>query len=115
MRPRPAEVGRSISITLLSRGGIVTALAIAGVEAPFEATLMAGEVVLTWTAAEVGAWTPAPAVTYTVTREAGSAMETVAAGLRGARYVDTAVQPGGAYTYQVAAAVDGGRRRAARG
>ena len=66
------------------------------------------EVVLTWTAAEVGAWTPAPAVTYTVTREAGPALETVAAAVRGARYVDADVQPGGAYTYQVAAVVDGG-------
>ena len=66
------------------------------------------EVVLTWTAAEVGAWTPTPEVAYTVTREAGSTLETVATAVRGARYVDADVQPGSAYTYQVAAVVDGG-------
>ena len=64
--------------------------------------------VLTWTAADTSAWTPAPAVTYTVTREAGSTVETVAATVRGGRYVDAGVQPGAAYTYQVAAVVDGG-------
>ena len=42
------------------------------------------------------------------TRETGATVETVAAGVRGARYVDTDVQPGSAYTYQVAAVVDGG-------
>ena len=83
------------------------------------------EVALAWTAADASAWTPAPEVTYTVTREAGATIETgatveagatvegatvetVAAGVRGTRYVDADVQPGGAYTYQVAAAVDGG-------
>ena len=66
------------------------------------------EIVLTWTAADSSAWTPLAAVTYTVTRETGAAVETAAAGLRGARYVDTAVQPGSTYTYQVAAVVDGG-------
>ena len=66
------------------------------------------EVVLTWTAADTSAWTPAPAVTYTVTREAGSTLETVAAEVSGARYVDADVQPGAAYTYQVAVVVDGG-------
>ena len=66
------------------------------------------EVVLTWTAADTSAWTPASAVTYTVTREAGSTVETVPAGVSGARYVDGGVQPGAAYAYQVAAVVDGG-------
>ena len=66
------------------------------------------EVALTWTAVDTGAWTPMPAVAYTVTREAGATVETVATGVRSARYVDAAVQPGGAYTYQVAAVVDGG-------
>ena len=65
-------------------------------------------VVLTWTAADTSAWTPAPAITYTVTREAGSVVETVAAGVRGTRYVDAGVQTGSAYTYQVAAVVEGG-------
>ena len=72
------------------------------------AAAMPAEVTLTWTAAETGARTPAPEVTYTVTREAGSTLATVAAGLRGARYVDAEVQPGSAYTYQVTAVVDGG-------
>ena len=90
------------------------------------------EVALTWTAADTSAWTPAPTVTYTVTREAGATVETgamvetaatveadttvetgttvetVAAGVRGTRYVDADVQPGSTYTYQVAAVVDGG-------
>ena len=66
------------------------------------------EVVLTWTAADTSAWTPAPEVAYTVTREAGTTVETVATAVRGARYVDAGVQPGSAYTYQVAAVVDGG-------
>ena len=71
-------------------------------------------VVLTWTAADTGAWTPPPTVTYTVTRETGTVVETVGAGVRGARYVDSEVQPGRAYTYQVAAVVDGGRGGAQR-
>ena len=76
---------------------------------------MPAEVVLTWTAADTSAWTPAPEVAYTVTREAGTTVETVATAVRGARYVDAAVQPGSAYTYQMAAVVDAARRRAPRG
>ncbi len=68
----------------------------------------AAKVVLTWTAADTSAWTPPPEVTYTVTREAGATVERVAAGGCGARYVDAGVQPGSAYTYEVAAVVDGG-------
>ena len=63
---------------------------------------------LTWTAADAGARTPAPEVTYTVTRETGAALETVATDVRGLRYVDRAVEPGSAYSYQVAAVVAGG-------
>ena len=66
------------------------------------------EAVLTWTAADTSAWTPAPEVAYTVTREAGTTVETVATAVRGARYVDAGVQPGSAYTYQVAVVVEGG-------
>ena len=87
------ELGRQ-----LRSGPALTAAAAAG----------PGEVVLTWTAVDRGAWTLPPDVTYTVTREAGRAVETVAAGVRGGRYVDADVQPGGAYTYQVAAVVEGG-------
>ena len=61
---------------------------------------------LTWTAADAGARTPA--VGYTVYREAGGALETAATRVRGLRYVDRGVEPGSAYTYQVAAAVAGG-------
>ena len=63
---------------------------------------------LTWTAADAGARTPAPEVTYTVHRETGAALETVATDVRGLRYVDRAVEPGSAYSYQVAAVVAGG-------
>ena len=73
-----------------------------------QASSVPAEVVLTWTAVETSAWMPAPEVAYTVTREAGATVETVAAGLRGARYVDADVRPGSSYTYQVAAVVDGG-------
>ena len=64
--------------------------------------------VLAWTAADTGARTPASEIAYTVTREAGSTVATVAAGVRGGRYVDPDVQPSSAYTYQVTAVVDGG-------
>jgi len=63
---------------------------------------------LMWTAADASAWTPSPAVTYTVHREAGDAVETVAAGVGALRYADRRAEPGVAYRYQVAAAVDGG-------
>ena len=63
---------------------------------------------LTWTAADTSGWTPPPAVTYTVYRATHDAVEPVAAGVRGERYTDGGVEPGGAYTYQVAAVVDGG-------
>ena len=66
------------------------------------------QVLLTWTGADGGAWTPAAAVTYTVTREAGAAAETVATDVRGLSYVDRRVEPGAAYRYQVAAVADGG-------
>ena len=66
------------------------------------------QVALTWTAVDGGAWTPPPEVAYTVYREAGAAAETVEAGVRGTRHADRNVEPGRAYTYQVAAVVDGG-------
>ena len=116
------ELGRQ-----LRAGPVVTA-------APAEnlAAENLAEVALTWTAADTSAWKPGPEVTYTVTREAGATVETgarvetaatveadttveagaraetVAAGVRGTRYVDADVQPGSTYTYQVAAVVDGG-------
>ena len=66
------------------------------------------QVSLTWTAVAAGAWTPPPEVTYTVYRDAAAAAETVATGVRGAGSADRGVEPGRAYTYQVAAVVDGG-------
>ncbi len=54
------------------------------------------QVVLTWTAAGAGAWSPSPAVTYTIYRAAGDTMETVASGVRGLRYRGGGVEPGGA-------------------
>ena len=66
------------------------------------------QVALTWTAVDGGEWTPAPAVSYTVYRESDGTVETSAAGVRGLGYVDRDVDSGTAYTYQVAAAVDGG-------
>ena len=66
------------------------------------------QVGLTWTAVDAGAGTRAPAVSYTVTRETGGAVATVATGLRGLRYIDRGVEQGSSYTYQVAAVVAGG-------
>ena len=66
------------------------------------------QVDLTWTAVAVGAWTPSPEVSYTVTRETGAGVETMATDVRGLRYADRGVEPGSAYTYQVAAVVAGG-------
>lgn len=65
---------------------------------------------LTWTAAGVGAWSPAPSVTYTVYRDDGGSVEAVAGSLTGRSYTDTGVAIGTRYRYRVAAAVDGGER-----
>ena len=74
------------------------------------ATTMDGDaqVDLTWTAADVGPWTPAPSVTYTVYRDDGSTVVAVAEDLTGTVYADTAVAPRARYSYQVAAVVSGG-------
>ena len=88
------EVGRQLRV-----GPVVTA-------APSRAE--SAEVTLTWTPVDATGWTPSPAVTYTVHREAGAGVETVAKGVRGTRHVDRSAQPGSTYTYQVAAVVDGG-------
>ena len=66
------------------------------------------QVVLTWAPVDGTAWTPSPAVTYTVYRESGGALETVAAGVRDAEYTDRGVEPGGGYRYPGGG---GGRRR----
>ena len=67
-----------------------------------------GQVVLEWTAVDAGHWSPAPAVTYTLTRDDGATVEAMAENLSGLGYTDTGVTAGETYTYQVAAVVTGG-------
>ena len=67
-----------------------------------------GQVVLEWTAVETSHWDPAPAVTYTLTRDDGATVEAMAENLSGLGYTDTDVTAGATYTYQVAAVVNGG-------
>ena len=70
-------------------------------------TTAAGQVGLEWTPVDTDHWNPAPAVTYTVYRNDGTTIETVAEELNELFYHDPGV-PVGAYTYQVAAVVNGG-------
>ena len=72
------------------------------------ATVGAAQVVLTWTPVDASVWTPPPEVTYTLYRDNGTAVETVAADLDGRQHTDTGVITGVTYTYQVAAVVQGG-------
>ena len=65
-------------------------------------------VALTWTAADTSPWSTAPAVTYTVIRDDGATVEFLAEESTGLQYTDADVTAGAAYTYQVAAVVDGG-------
>ena len=76
------------------------------------ATTTAGQarVSLRWTAAGVSAWSPAPDVTYTLYRDDGGTVETVAETLGGLTYTDTGVTVGSRYTYRVAVVIDGGER-----
>ena len=74
------------------------------------ATTAAGRGVhLAWTAVDTSAWTPAPDVTYTVTRDAGAGVETIAADLGVLRFTDDDATPGAPTTYQVVAVVNGGQ------
>ena len=66
------------------------------------------QVNLSWDAADVSSWNPAPSVTYTVYRDDGSTVESLAAGLSGTVYADTDVTTGDPYTYWVAAVIAGG-------
>ena len=66
------------------------------------------QVELEWTEAPLSsAWTPAPGVSYTVTREEDENLETIAENLTVFEYTDTDVA-GETYIYQVVAVVDGG-------
>ena len=66
------------------------------------------QVMLSWTGVSASHWNPAPDVTYTVTRDDGSAVEVLAEELDRLTYTDTDVDKGHFYTYQVAAVVAGG-------
>ncbi len=66
------------------------------------------EVALTWTPVDRSVWTPPPDVTYTVTRDDGTTVETLGEGLDGFTYTDVDVTAGDSYFYQVAAVVAGG-------
>ena len=66
------------------------------------------QVDLTWMAVTASHWTPAPSVTYTLTRDDGATSETLGEGLGGLTFTDTDVTAGVTYTYQVAAVVQGG-------
>ena len=63
---------------------------------------------LSWTAVDAGHCGPAPGVTWTVTRDDGLAVETIAANVTELAYADTSAATGARYTYQVAAVVAGG-------
>ena len=67
-----------------------------------------GQVGLSWTAVTASHWTPAPSVTYTLTRNDGTTSETLGEGLSGLTFTDIDVTAGVTYTYQVAAVVRGG-------
>ena len=66
------------------------------------------QVELEWTEAPLSsAWSPAPGVSYAVTREDDEDLETIAENLTVFEYTDTDVA-GETYIYQVVAVVDGG-------
>ena len=74
------------------------------------ATTNAGQsqVELEWTEVSLSSeWTPAPSVSYTVTRDDGNTIETIAENLTVREYTDTDVA-GETYVYQAVAVVDGG-------
>ena len=80
------------------------------------ATTNAGQsqVELEWTAVPLSSeWTPAPSVSYSVTREDDDSIEIIAENLTAREYTDTDVA-GETYVYQVMAVVDGRRSRAQR-
>ena len=67
-----------------------------------------GQVGLSWTAVTASHWTPAPSVTYTLTRNDGATSETLGEGLSGLTFTDIDVTAGATYVYQVAAVINGG-------
>ena len=77
---------------------------------PLTATTVGSQaqVALSWTAPSVSQWRPAPGITYTLYRDDGNAVPTLADTLSGTTYTDTNVTTGTRYTYQLAAVIDGG-------
>ena len=75
-----------------------------GLTATFEPT----GVTLTWTEVHADHWDPAPDVAYTLYRDAGAEVTTLAENSSGRSYTDTSTVVGATYTYQVAAVVGGG-------
>ena len=63
---------------------------------------------LSWTGVDLSAWNPQPVVTYSVHRNDGAAVKSLANGLTELSYTDSAVTVGSTYTYQVVAQVGGG-------
>ena len=72
------------------------------------ATFEPAGVTLNWTAVDTDHWDPAPEVAYTLYREAGTAITTLAENSSGRSYTDTSAVGGETYTYQVAAVINGG-------
>ena len=66
------------------------------------------QVALSWTAVDATPWSPAPDVTYTVTRGDGTALDVLAEDLGVLLHTDAAVRTGTPLAYQVTAVVDGG-------
>ena len=68
-----------------------------------------GQVELEWAEVPLSSeWTPAPGVSYTVTREDDENLEAIAENLTLREYTDTDVAGDETYVYQVVAVVDGG-------
>ena len=66
------------------------------------------QVSLSWTAVATNHWSPAPGLTYTLYRDDGATVESVATALTTRSHTDTGVTLDSTYTYQVAAVVKGG-------
>ena len=63
---------------------------------------------LSWTGVDLSAWNPQPVVTYSVHREDGADVMSVANALTELSYTDSDVTVGSTYTYQVVTHVGGG-------
>ena len=66
------------------------------------------QVNLSWTAVDVSHWNPAPTVTYTVYRLAGTTLTILSEDIGTLSYADTAITTNDTYSYQVVAEVEGG-------